>query len=337
MKILIIGPSWVGDTVMAQTLYKRLKQEESECSIDVISPKWCLALVKRMPEVHKGIVSPFQHGDLKLVSRYFFAKQLRDTNYDRSIVLTNSLKSSLIPLFAQIPVRTGWLGEMRYFFLNDIRMLEKKDNDLMVEKFAALSIKEEAYKLENLSFPSLQIDFKNQKERIDGLEINSDLPCLAICPGAEFGPSKKWPPKFYSQVAREYINKGWNVLCFGSINDIDTGIEIQNLNNLLNENNFHNLIGKTSLEDVIDLLAFCEKVVTNDSGLMHIAAAVERPLVALYGPSSPEYTPPLISRKVIIRKTEGYEKIRRGDVNEGYHQSLLSIEPSEVIRALEEI
>tara|TARA_B100001057_G_scaffold289915_1_gene289954 strand:+ start:26083 stop:27096 length:1014 start_codon:yes stop_codon:yes gene_type:complete len=337
MKILIIGPSWVGDSVMAQTLYKRLTQEESECSIDVISPKWCHALVKRMPEVHKGIVSPFQHGDLKLVSRYFFAKQLRETNYDRSIVLTNSLKSSLIPLFAQIPVRTGWLGEMRYFFLNDIRMLEKKDNDLMVEKFAALSIKEEAYKLENLSFPSLRIDFKNQQERIDGLEINSDLPSLAICPGAEFGPSKKWPPKFYSQVAREYINKGWNVLCFGSINDIDTGIEIQNLNNLLNENNFHNLIGKTSLEDVIDLLAFCEKVVTNDSGLMHIAAAVERPLVALYGPSSPEYTPPLISRRVIIRKTEGYEKTRKGDVNEGYHQSLLSIEPSEVIMALEEI
>ena len=337
MKILIIGPSWVGDSVMAQTLYKRLKNEIPECTIDVFSPEWCLTLTKRMPEVSMGIASPFQHGEVKLISRYNFGKQLRESSYDRSIVLTNSLKSSLIPFFAQIPIRTGWLGEMRYAFINDIRVLEKKDGNLMVEKFAALSVEKQNYNLENLPLPSLQVDLKNQQEKLDSLGINADLPCLAICPGAEFGPSKKWPPKFYSEVAKEYVNNGWNVLSFGSQNDIVTGYEIQNLNNLIEEKNFHNLIGKTTLEDVVDLLAFCEKVVTNDSGLMHIAAAVDRPLIALYGPSSPEYTPPLVSRRRIIRKTEGYEKIRRGDTDEGYHQSLLSIEPSEVIRALEKL
>ena len=335
MKILIIGPSWVGDSVMAQTLYKRLKKEIPECTIDVFCPEWCMTLTKRMPEVSKGIASPFQHGEVKLISRYNYGRQLSETSYDRSIVLTNSLKSSLIPFFAQIPIRTGWLGEMRYAFINDIRTLEKKDGNLMVEKFAALSIEKQNYNLENLPLPSLQVDLKNQQEKLDSLGINADLPCLAICPGAEFGPSKKWPPKFYSEVAKEYVKNGWNVLSFGSQNDIVTGYEIQNLNNLDEEKNFHNLIGKTTLEDVVDLLAFCEKVVTNDSGLMHIAAAVDRPLIALYGPSSPEYTPPLISRRRIIRKTEGYEKIRRGDTDEGYHQSLLSIEPSEVIRALE--
>ena len=91
----------------------------------------------------------------------------------------------------------------------------------------------------------------------------------------------------------------------------------------------------TSLLDVVDLLAYCKRVVTNDSGLMHIAAAVKTPLVALYGPSSPEYTPPLIDKKIILRKVEGYEKIRKGDTIEGYHHSLLSIQPSEVLSALE--
>ena len=164
-----------------------------------------------------------------------------------------------------------------------------------------------------------------------------DLPCLAICPGAEFGPSKKWPAKYYSEVAREYINKGWNVICFGSDNDQETGKKLATLNGLNQENKFHNLIGMTSLIDAADLLAYCKRVVTNDSGLMHVAAAVKTPLVALYGPSSPEYTPPLIDKKKILRKSDGYQKIRKGEALDGYHHSLFAIKPEEVISALEEL
>ena len=335
MKILVVGPSWVGDSVMAQTLYKRLKYENPDCVIDVMCPEWCLPLTNRMPEVNKGIISPYKHGEIGLISRYKYAKELKENAYDRSIILANSLKSSLIPLFAQIPIRTGWLGEMRYFFLNDIRKLKGERRNLMVEKFAALSIKKGDYSLENLSFPSLQIDTENQKIISNKYKINNDLPCLAICPGAEFGPSKKWPSKFYAEVAKKYIDDGWNILCFGSQNDKETGEEIETLNDLASEDSFFNLVGETSLEDAIDLLALCKKVVTNDSGLMHVAAAVGRPIVALYGPSSPDYTPPLTSKKIIIRKGSGYEKIRRGDEDEGYHRGLMSIKPAEVINALE--
>ncbi len=337
MKILIIGPSWVGDSVMAQTLYKRLKDEEPGCTIDVISPEWSLPLMQRMPEVSKVITSPYSHGDIQILSRYRFSKNLKKYNYDRAIILTNSLKSSLIPFFADIPIRTGWLGELRYFLLNDIRSLKKESNSLMVEKFAALSIQKCNFSLENLTFPSLDTNLKNQREYLKKLNIKSDLPSLGICPGAEFGPSKKWPAKYFSVVAKEYISKGWNVICFGSKNDLETGRKLEILNGLRHENKFYNLIGMTSLIDVVDLLAHCKRVVTNDSGLMHIAAAVKTPLVALYGPSSPEYTPPLIDNKKVIRKMDGYQKIRKGQEIDGYHHSLLSIKPAEVMSALEAI
>ena len=335
MKILVVGPSWVGDSVMAQTLYKRIKKELPSSQIDVMSPHWSLSLLERMPEVCKKIVSPFSHGETKLLERYRLGQGLKKENYDRAIVLTNSLKSSLIPYFARIAVRTGWLGEFRYGLINDIRSSKKLKKSLMIEKFAALSLYEENYSIENLTFPELEIDFANQRKFLEEFSIDYSKNTMAICPGAEFGPSKRWPAEYYAEIAKFYVNKGWNVLCIGSKNDEDIGIEIGSLNNLGCNESFINLIGKTSLQDAIDILAFTEKVVTNDSGLMHIAAAVKTPLVALYGPSSPEYTPPLISKKKILRKTQGYEKVRYGSNEKGYHQSLLDIKPEEVLDALE--
>ena len=335
MKILVVGPSWVGDSVMAQTLYKRIKKELPSSQIDVMSPHWSLSLLERMPEVCKKIVSPFSHGETKLFERYKLGQGLKKENYDRAIILTNSLKSSLIPYFARIGVRTGWLGEFRYGLINDIRSSKKLKKSLMIEKFAALSLYEENYSIENLTFPELEIDFANQRKFLEEFSIDYSKNTMAICPGAEFGPSKRWPAEYYAEIAKFYVNEGWNVLCIGSKNDEDIGIEIGSLNNLGCNESFINLIGKTSLQDAIDILAFTEKVVTNDSGLMHIAAAVKTPLVALYGPSSPEYTPPLISKKKILRKTQGYEKVRYGSNEKGYHQSLLDIKPEEVLDALE--
>ena len=335
MKILVVGPSWVGDSVMAQTLYKRIKKELPSSQIDVMSPHWSLSLLERMPEVCKKIVSPFSHGETKLFERYKLGQGLKKENYDRAIILTNSLKSSLIPYFARIGVRTGWLGEFRYGLINDIRSSKKLKKSLMVEKFAALSLYEENYSIENLTFPELEINFANQRNFLEEFSIDYSKNTMAICPGAEFGPSKRWPAEYYAEIAKFYVNEGWNVLCIGSKNDEDIGMGIGSLNNLRSNESFINLTGKTSLQDAIDILAFTEKVVTNDSGLMHISAAVKTPLVALYGPSSPEYTPPLISKKKILRKTQGYKKVRYGSNEKGYHQSLLDIKPEEVLDALE--
>ena len=247
MKILVVGPSWVGDSVMAQTLYKRIKKELPSSQIDVMSPHWSLALLERMPEVSKKIVSPFSHGETKLFERYRLGQGLKKENYDRAIILTNSLKSSLIPYFARIGVRTGWLGEFRYGLINDIRSSKKLKKSLMVEKFAALSLYEENYSIENLTFPELEINFANQRNFLEEFSIDYSKNTMAICPGAEFGPSKRWPAEYYAEIAKFYVNEGWNVLCIGSKNDEDIGMGIGSLNNLRSNESFINLIGKTSL------------------------------------------------------------------------------------------
>ena len=334
MKFLIVGPSWVGDAVMAQTLYKLIKKSNKDSKIEVLSPNWSIAILERMEEVSRSITSPFNHGELKLKARFELAKQLREEGYERAIIMTNSLKSSLIPFFANIPVRTGWLGEMRFGLINDLRSKEERNYPLMIEQFAKLSINPNEDLKKSLPYPSLRIDSHNLKEKLIDFGIDPEKPSLAICPGAEFGPVKKWPSNYYAEVCNEYLSNDWNVLVFGSQNDQITGNAIQEAIDKELSGHFFNLIGKTSLLDVIDLLSYCKKVVTNDSGLMHIAAAVDTPLVAVYGPSSPQFTPPLIHNHVVLRKAEGLDKIREGSEAHGYHESLIAIKPSEVLEGL---
>ena len=227
MKFLIVGPSWVGDAVMAQTLYKLIKNSNKDAQIEVLSPNWSMPVLERMEEVSRSIISPFSHGELKLKARFDFGKQLREEGYERAIVMTNSLKSSLIPFFAKIPVRTGWLGEMRFGLINDLRAKEKRNYLLMVEQFAKLSINPIEDLNNKLPYPSLRIDSHNLKEHLINLGVDSDRPSLAICPGAEFGPAKKWPSCYYVEVCNEYLSNNWNVLVFGSLNDEITGNSIQ--------------------------------------------------------------------------------------------------------------
>ncbi len=337
MKLLIVGPSWVGDAVMAQTLYKLIKDSNEDSKIEVLSPNWSAPLLKRMEEVSRPIISPFSHGEIKIKARFNFGNKLKEEGYDRAIVMTNSLKSSLIPFFAKIPVRTGWLGEMRLGFINDLRSKEKSKYPLMIEQFAKLSINPFQDLNKSLPYPSLRIDSHNLEEQLLNLRIDYGKPSIAICPGAEFGPAKKWPSYYYAEVCNEYLSKNWNVLVFGSPNDEKTGNSIQEGINKDLSDCFFNLIGKTSLIDAIDLLSFCEKVVTNDSGLMHVAAAVNTPLVAIYGPSSPQFTPPLTDNRVILRKSEGFDKTREGSKEHGYHESLIAIKPSEVLEGLDRL
>ena len=337
MKFLIVGPSWVGDAVMAQTLYKLIKNSNKDAQIEVLSPNWSMPILERMEEVSRPIISPFNHGELKIKARFDFGKQLREEGYERAIVMTNSLKSSLIPFFAKIPVRTGWLGEMRIGLINDLRAKEMSNYPLMIEQFAKLSINPNEDLKKSLPYPSLSVDSRNLKEQLVTLGINSEKPSIAICPGAEFGPAKKWPPNYYAEVCNDYLSNSWNVLVFGSLNDEITGNSIQGGIDKELSDHFFNLIGKTSLIDVIDLLSHCKKVVTNDSGLMHIAAAVDTPLVAVYGPSSPQFTPPLIDNRVVLRRFEGFDKIREGSEEHGYHESLIAIKPSEVLEGLDRL
>ena len=139
MRILVVGPSWVGDMMMSQSLYRTLRARFPQAIIDVMAPAWCRPLLSRMPEVNEAIAMPLGHGALALGERRKLGHSLRERRYDRAYVLPNSFKSALVPFFAGIPHRTGWRGEMRYGVLNDARVLDKHAWPLMVERYVALA------------------------------------------------------------------------------------------------------------------------------------------------------------------------------------------------------
>ncbi|MCE0492005.1 ADP-heptose--LPS heptosyltransferase RfaF [Pantoea sp. Mb-10] len=338
MKILVIGPSWVGDMMMSQSLYRTLKAEHPDAVIDVMAPAWCRPLLSRMPEVNQALPMPLGHGALALGERRRLGKSLRANHYDRAYVLPNSFKSALVPFFAGIKQRIGWRGEMRYGVLNDVRVLDKAAFPLMVERYVALGYDTPVHSAsalpQPLLWPQLRVDEDEKQMTAALFALSADRPIIGFCPGAEFGPAKRWPHYHYAALAEQLIAEGYQVLLFGSAKDRETGDTL--LNSLSDRARAHckNLAGETQLEQAVILIALCAAVVSNDSGLMHIAAALNRPLVALYGPSSPDFTPPLSHQARIIRLISGYHKVRKGDAEEGYHQSLIDIQPERVLQEL---
>jgi heptosyltransferase-2 len=287
-RCLIVGPSWVGDMVMAQSLFKRLKADNPALYLAVLAPAWSEALLVRMLEVDQSIVMPVGHKQVQIGERWRLARKIKKMNFDQAIVLPGSLKSALIPAFAGITRRTGFVGEQRYGLLNDIRKLDKAALPLNVERFLVLGSSEHQLP-EKIPKPALQLDVTAQRIVREKYSLAAEKPLLALCPGAEFGPAKQWPAKHYALVASEKLRQGWHVALLGSEADKGICAEI----NVACKGACNDLSGATSLTEVIDILSLTDYVVSNDSGLMHIAAALECPLVAIYGSSSPAFTPPL--------------------------------------------
>ncbi|MCX7142945.1 MAG: lipopolysaccharide heptosyltransferase II [Proteobacteria bacterium] len=288
-RILIVAPSWIGDTLLAQPLLRRLHDRLGSASIDALAPPWCGPLLARMPEINEVIASPFAHGELKLRARWQLGRELARRKYDKAIVLPNSFKSALIPFFADIPLRAGYVGESRYGLLNLAHKLDQAKVPLMSERYAQLAEKPGAELQRPLPRVRLETDPVNTARTTARLALDRSRPVAAFCPGAEYGPAKRWPVRHFAALARELARRGYAVWLIGSDKDAPTGEEIRAQSGGACEN----LCGKTDLAAAIDLIACARIVVSNDSGLMHVAAALGRPLVALYGSSSPEHTPPL--------------------------------------------
>ncbi|KMK50696.1 ADP-heptose--LPS heptosyltransferase [[Actinobacillus] muris] len=340
MNILVIGPSWVGDMMMSHALYQQLKRNDPTCRIDVIAPDWCRPLLERMPEVRTALSMPIGHGSFQLCKRYHLGKNLRN-QYDLAIVLPNSFKSAFIPFFAGIKQRRGWKGEMRYGLLNDLRR-NKNAYPMMVQRYVALAFeRHQIPTAEQLPIhsPYLKVSAESvaqtQTAFAKQLAYAEQREAIGFCPGAEFGPAKRYPHYHYATLAEKLIEQGYAVQLFGSQKDEAVGEQIRSALPESLQRYCLNLAGQTNLNQAVDLLSACKAVVSNDSGLMHIAAALKRPLVALYGPTSPQYTPPLANNAVIIRLIEGgLIKIRKGESSEGYHQSLIDIAPELVLEKL---
>jgi len=333
MNILIVGPSWVGDMVMAQTLFVCLKQRHPDCQIDVLAPEWSRPILERMPEVRQALSFPVGHGVLDMATRRTIAASLRG-QYQQAILLPNSLKSALVPFFAGIPKRTGWRGEMRFGLLNDMRKLDKQRYPLMIERFMALAFEPGAELSQPYPKPSLRIVEETRDAALARFGLSLDRPVLALCPGAEFGESKRWPAEHFAKVAEVKIREGWQVWLFGSKNDHAVGEEIlQQLIPGLREEAL-NLAGDTSLAEAIDLLSCAEAVVSNDSGLMHVAAALGRPLVSVYGSTSPAFTPPLSEQVEVVRLGLDCSPCFERTCRFGHNNCMRELKPRSVIEAL---
>jgi heptosyltransferase-2 len=325
MKILIIAPSWVGDMVMAQSLFIALKNQQPDCQIDVIAPSWSLGLLARMPEVSKTFVMPLTHGEFGLKARFSLGMSVRFESYDQAIVLPNSWKSALIPFFAGIPKRTGFVGEMRYGLLNDARKLDKSILTMTVQRFVALGF-ESSENVPTYSFPSLNVTANQQKTVIEKFALRLANPILVLCAGAEFGSAKRWTEAHFAELATQKIAEGWQIWLIGSEKDKPVTDEINKLTGW----QCQDFAGKTNLTEAVDLLSLANTVVSNDSGLMHVAAALNKKVIALYGSSDPKFTPPLhVEAEIVTLNLECSPCFKR-DCPLGHRQCLTDILPAQI-------
>jgi heptosyltransferase-2 len=329
-KILVVGPSWVGDMVMAQSLFIRLKNIKPDCQIEVLAPAWSLALLERMPEVDKAIAMPLLHGQFGFFDRIKLGKKLRSNHYDQAILLPNSWKSALIPFVATIPVRTGYMRECRWGLLNDVRWLDKNLLTMTVQRFVALGLPKTAALPPECPIPRIVINEEQQNQVIEKFKLTCSEKILALCPGAEYGEAKRWPASYYTEVAKQKIAQGWQVWLFGSDKDKATAEQInQEVSGACID-----FTGRTSLAEAVDLMSLVDVVVSNDSGLMHVAAALDKKIIALYGSSDPGFTPPLNNKAHVISLKLECSPCFKRECPLGHTRCLTDIKPEQVLDAI---
>jgi len=331
-KCLIIGPSWVGDMVMAQSLFIVLKQQNPALQIDVMAPSWSAALLERMPEVSEILDMPLGHGQLQLKQRYQLGLSLRSCHYDQAILLPNSLKSALVPFWANIAQRTGYLGEMRYGLLNDIHKLDKSVLTMTVQRFVALA-DTQRIDIQDIPVPALKVDADKVITALEKFKLSTQQPVLSLCPGAEYGPAKQWPAEHYAALAQEKIDQGWQVWIFGSEKDQSIGTQIKQLL----ADKAVNLCGQTQLAEAIDLMSVSTAVISNDSGLMHMAAALAVPVVGVYGSSDPGFTPPLGNNSAMVSLNLDCSPCFKRVCPLGHTRCLQDLKPEKVLTALDSL
>jgi len=293
---LVVAPAWVGDTILAQPMLALIRRADPSLAIDLLAPPWTAGLAARLPGVRDVIEAPFRHGQLGLGARRAVARNVAARGYEKAWILPNSFKSALVPWFAGVAARTGYVGELRHWLLTDARRLDEAALPTMAERFAALALAP-GQALPELPRPVLEVDAVARAATVERLGLDARRPIAVLCPGAEYGPAKRWPPSRFASLGDRLAADGFQVWLFGSPKDQPITAEIRSMSRA--RTTPIDLAGRTSLADAIDLMSLATLVVSNDSGLMHVAAALDRPMVALYGSSSPAFTPPLSPRASI--------------------------------------
>ena len=282
---LVIAPQWIGDAVMTEPLMRRLAARGERLTVGAVP--WVAPVYRAMPQVAEVVEFPFQHGGLQWRARRALARELHG-RFDIAYVLPNSMKSALLPFLASIPKRVGYLGEARVGLLTH-RLKNPNGKPPMVAFYSALSGEADI----DRDRPRLVLGEEGIRSALGKVSLPAGG-FYAFAPGAEYGSAKRWPTLHFADLTKSLDAP---VVLLGSGKDAGITAEIARL---AGEGRCVDLAGKTSLMDAFALIAASRAVVSNDSGLMHVAAAFGVPQVALFGSSSPHHTPPLNDRAEVI-------------------------------------
>ena len=300
-RTLVISPNWIGDAVMAQPLLQLLKRRHPERPIDVLAPPSVAPVWRAMAEVDSVLETPFRHGPLQLRERWKYARVLRKRGYADAYVLPNTLKYALIPFLAGIGERVGYKGEMRHGLINRMHH-DDMPKRAMVPFYAALAGAPRAPLSAQVPRPAMQVGEAAIGAVCARLSIDTARPLVVFAPGAEFGAAKRWPARHFAALAQAIMAQqpDAQIALLGSPKDKQACDEIVAITGT---GGMFNLAGVTRLDEAIALVARAAAVVANDSGLLHIASALNRPVIALYGPTDPDHAPPFsdMARSMSLR------------------------------------
>ena len=327
-RTLVISPNWIGDAVMAQPLLQLLRELEPGCIIDVLAPPPVAPVWRAMVEVDTVLETPFRHGALQLRERWRYGRVLKARGYSAAYVLPNTLKYALIPLFAGIEKRVGYKGEMRHGLINVMHHDDPAPRP-MVSFYAALAGQPHAALRSDVPKPSMRVAPPAIAAVCTRHGIDAARALVVFAPGAEFGAAKRWPARHFAALARAIHGRdpAAQIALLGSPKDRQACDEIIAITGAAG---MFNLAGSTRLDEAIALIAQAVAVVANDSGLLHIASALNRPVVALYGPTDPDHAPPFsdIARSMSLRLACAPCKQRQCPL--GHHDCMEKMEPAMV-------
>ncbi len=252
----------------------------------MLAPPSSLPIATLIEGVERSIPLAMGHGELNLVNRWKVGRTLRERRYGTAIILPRAFKAAIPPFAAGIPERIGYAAEARSILMTDARPDHQRKTARTIDRFVALAGPRDAPPASPR--PVLKPPRRPGRELETKLGLDLSLPSIAFCPGAEYGSAKRWPAAKFAELARLAHQGGYRVRLFGGPKDIPITAEIAERAGVP----LDDLAGKTSLLDAAALLALADVVVSNDTGLMHVAGALDRPLVVLYGSSSEKLTPP---------------------------------------------
>ena len=340
-RILIIAPNWIGDAVMSQPLLASLKAIYPHSQIDVLASTWVAPIYRACTEVHQVIEARLEHKQLQWSTRKQLAKQLELNLYNACFVLPNSLKSALIPWLANIPLRIGYRGEMRFGLINfALDNPSKTNRPPMVNHYLALStVMDHSQDMDTNQSANPQLNIsptakQSVSAKLQTAGIYTKI-IYVLCPGAEYGVSKRWPTEHFATLAQQLIlnQPEAHVILLGSKGDQALGEDIQTKAG--HSQRIHNWCGDTSLDEAIALIGMSTALVSNDSGLMHIGAALKVPQVAIFGSSDPEHTPPLSDNAQVIWLNLPCSPCHKRECPLGHLKCLKDILPATVLSAIQ--